>query len=87
MYEKINWDEKTPLSVPNLNRMETIFDSLMESVGVAMSDINLPLGIKSQSSFPETRTGMLFYYEPDKRFKYFNGGAWINAALPGRAGL
>lgn len=86
-YTKINFTEVIPLSVANLDKLETIYDSILEDSLAVRSNNTIELVAQIVLADPAPDQARIIYNQTENRFKYSDGSAWFILALPGEVGI
>jgi len=84
-YNKINFDEQTPLNSTNLDQMETQYDEVLNDVGANMADSTKPLRARVVSTFPALADGSIIYHTGFAKYFYGSGSAWKELGVPGQS--
>ena len=84
-YIKTVWDEATPRSLANLNKMETQYDEAVAEGVNLRKDNSKELRAEVLAGEPVSGvTGRVYYNSTTKTLNYYNGSVWV--PLPGVSG-
>lgn len=86
-YEKINWNELTPLNSANLNKMETQYYKALEGLAETRKDDTEPLIVYVVNTFPSPSEARMIFNTSTNRFYYSDGNGWLLMAKPGDVGV
>ena len=78
-YQKTDWQPKTPISPPNLRKMETQFElAVIDLPFIIRLDINLEFRAESLSSAPAHANGRMYFNSSENRLRGSADGEWLN---------